>query len=221
MLITLSFILITLKARGLAVFVNASPQHRDTFLGLQTEGPKLLPIQDVRTRWNSTFLMLRRAKRLRKIFSKFCANNGHNQFLLDREEWRQIDYLLCLTRPFFQFTTILCQTKDATIHSVFQIYNSLFDHLEKSMYQLRQKKVPWKQSILNALKAGKEKLSVYYSRTTQVHGDLYAIGTILAPEHKLQFFSSNEWADNNFKWRERYRQSLQDYIQPYPIANYY
>ena len=39
------------------------------FLNLQTEEPKLVPIKDVRTRWNTTFLILRRGKRLRPLIS--------------------------------------------------------------------------------------------------------------------------------------------------------
>ncbi|KAI9043148.1 uncharacterized protein KD926_004331 [Aspergillus affinis] len=34
------------KIRNLAIFINASPQRREAFLGLQTEKPHLLPIQD-------------------------------------------------------------------------------------------------------------------------------------------------------------------------------
>lgn len=203
------------QVRGLAVFINASPQRRDTFRSLQIEGSKLLPIQDVKTRWNSTFLMLRRAKRLQLVFNKYCSENQYTLFTLDRDEWRQIDYLLCLTQPFFQFTTILCQTKEVTIHIVFEIYHSLFEHLEKSIHQLQQKRVPWKQSMLCAILAGKEKLATYYGSTTKAYGDLFAIGTILAPQHKLQFFSRYEWAENNFASRERYRQRLRDYVRPY------
>ncbi|KAJ5413745.1 hypothetical protein N7509_000372 [Penicillium cosmopolitanum] len=54
------------KIRELAVFINASPQRRDAFQSLQTTPIRLLPIQDLRTRWNSTFLMLDRAKRLQR-----------------------------------------------------------------------------------------------------------------------------------------------------------
>lgn len=55
--------------------------------------------------------------------------------MLDQEEWRQIGYLLWITQP-FKFTTSLSKTKDITIHIVFEIYNNLFDHLEKSIHQL-------------------------------------------------------------------------------------
>jgi hypothetical protein len=67
--------------------------------------------------------------------------------------------------------------------------------------------------MLSALEAGKQKLSVYYSQSTQVH--LYAVGTIIAPQYKLKFFSSSDWADNDYEWREKYRQSLEEFIQPY------
>ncbi|EYE89961.1 uncharacterized protein EURHEDRAFT_436400, partial [Aspergillus ruber CBS 135680] len=60
------------KIRSLAIYINASPQRREAFYNLQKEEPKLAPIQDVKTRWNSTFLMLRRAKRLQFIFDEFC-----------------------------------------------------------------------------------------------------------------------------------------------------
>lgn len=41
------------------------------------------------------------------------------------------------------------------------------------------------------------------------------MGTILAPQYKLQFFSEKEWADNDFKWRDKYLESLRDYLKPY------
>jgi hypothetical protein len=61
------------KVRSLAVYINASPQRRDVFYHLQPNEPKLVVIQDVRTRWISTYLMLRRAKRLQATFDTFCS----------------------------------------------------------------------------------------------------------------------------------------------------
>jgi hypothetical protein len=61
--------------------------------------------------------------------------------MINLEEWRQIDYLLYLTKPFFDFTSVLTKTKDITIHGVFSVYNKLFDHLEHSIQQLSRKKV--------------------------------------------------------------------------------
>lgn len=159
--------------------------------------------------------MLRRTKRLSSIFDKYCIEHGQPQFKLNAEEWRQIDYLLCITQPFYKWTTGLSKVKDVTVHNVFRVYNKLFDHLEASIRQLRRKKVSWKKAMLHALEAGKAKLSVYYTQTEQIHGNLYAIGTILAPQHKLHFFSKRDWADNNYEWRRTYKECLEKYIEPY------
>ncbi|KAJ5742626.1 uncharacterized protein N7511_011358 [Penicillium nucicola] len=66
--------------------------------------------------------------------------------------------------------------------------------------------------MLAALHAAKGKLSQYYSMIDQIPGDLYAIGTIVAPQQKLQFFSTKDW-DN--AWRIRYRNSLENCLEPY------
>ncbi|CAP94930.1 hypothetical protein N7489_004599 [Penicillium chrysogenum] len=188
------------KVRNLAIYINASPQRRESFCNLQTEEPKLVPIQDVRTRWNSTFLMLRRAKRLQSTFDEFCTQYDQDDFALNQEEWRQIEYLLWITQPFFKFTTLLSKTKDVSIHLIFSIYNKLFAHLEKSKSALKRKKVAWKQLMLSSLEAAEKKLSHYYNQTDDINNNLYAIGTILSPQHKLQFFEGKDWEDPVHDW---------------------
>jgi hypothetical protein len=131
------------KVRNLAVYINASPQRRDDFWVEQAkDGMKdpLYPIQDVRTRWNSTFLMLERALRIRPALDSYCKLNWV-KMRIRSDEWRQITYLLHITKPFFVFTTALCKTKDITIYSVFNIYNALFQHIESSMTKLQRKKL--------------------------------------------------------------------------------
>lgn len=158
--------------------------------------------------------MLRRAKRLQSTFNEFCSEYRLRDLALDQEEWRQIEYLLWITQPFFKFTTALSKTTDVTFHIIFDIYNQLFEHLEKSTQQLQRKVVPWKQVMLKALGAARDKLADYYNKTDEVHGDLFAIGTMLAPENKLQFFSGKD-LDGDYDWRQRYRQSFKAYIKPY------
>ncbi|KAG0153447.1 hypothetical protein PDIDSM_2099 [Penicillium digitatum] len=191
---------------------EANPQRRETFYNLQTTNIKIVPIQDVKTRWNSTFLMLRRAKRLRAIFSLFCTEYDCEEMLLSEQEWRQIDYLLCITEPFFDYTTQLSKTRDVTAHYVFKIYNKLFDHLERSQAQLRRKRVPWKKQMLEALEAGRSKLDEYYSQADDLRGNIYAISTMLAPVNKFKFFLSSDWDQ---KWRDTYRLAFEQALVPY------
>jgi hypothetical protein len=162
--------------------------------------------------------MLRRAKRLRLFFDQFCLEKNTSYLMLDQEQWRQVDYLLWITDPFFKYTTALSRTKDVTIHLVFTIYNQLFDHLEKSINQLSKKRVSWKKLMLTALEAAREKLDEYYSQTYDSHGDIFAIATILHPQKKLTFFTTREWAQGKndpMPWDKRYRQCLQRYFEIY------
>jgi len=156
--------------------------------------------------------MLRRAKRLQSVLNDFCSQYDNQELQPSHDEWRQIDYLLSITQPFFTFTTSLSKTKEITIHSVFAIYNTLFSHLEKSRAQLARKMVDWKKVMLSAIHAARLKLSEYYKLTNEIDSDLYAIGTILAPQNKLEFFSGKDWEPH---WRVRYSKSLENYLVPY------
>lgn len=131
---------------------------------------------------------------------------------MDKDEWRQVDYLLSITYPFFKFTSSLSATTDVTIHNVFGIYNALFTHVDKANAQLARKKVGWKKVMKLALEHGRDKLTEYYGKTDDIPNDLYAIGTILGPRNKLEFFLTPEWETH---WAPRYKQSLETYVQPY------
>ncbi|KAI9039816.1 hAT family dimerization domain-containing protein [Aspergillus affinis] len=60
------------------------------------------------------------------------------------------------------------------------------------MNQLKRKRVLWKQQMLESLKACRQKLDEYYSQTDRIRGHIYAIGTMLAPDSRFQFFLSEE-----------------------------
>jgi hypothetical protein len=189
--------------------VNASAQRREAFIAFQTKEPRLILIQDVRTRWNSTFLMLSRAKKLQSIIDQYCTTHQYVQFKLDQEEWRQIEYLLLITKPFFDYTTILSKTNDVTVHSIFSIYNELFNHIDVSEKQLKRKAVPWKKQMLRALQAARKKLAKYYKATDiEAHGDIYAIATILSPSKKLQYFTNKDWK-GEIDFVKQYRKVLE------------
>jgi hypothetical protein len=156
--------------------------------------------------------MLRRAKRLQSAFDDFCVQFNLADMRMDGDKWRQVDYLLSITYPFFKFTSSLSATTDVTIHNVFGIYNALFTHIDKGKAQLARKKVGWKRVMKSALDRARDKLTEYYGKTDDIPGDLYAIATILGPRNKLEFFTTSEWEPH---WGPRYKKSLEAYIQPY------
>lgn len=70
-----------------------------------------------------------------------------------------------LIKPFFQFTMALMKTKDMTIHSMFQVYRKLLEYTGRSNQSPREKMMPWKTNIYDALTAAKQKLRDYYEKT--------------------------------------------------------
>jgi hypothetical protein len=159
--------------------------------------------------------MLERATKLQRVFNQYCSTHQYVQFQLDLEEWRQVEYLLLITKHFFHYTKILSKTQDITVHSVFSIYNELFSHLDDVEELLERKTVPWKKGMLQAIQAAKPKLSKYYKATdSETFGTVYAIATILCPSKKLRFFEGDDWKEKNEKgedihWMSIYRDKLQ------------
>lgn len=143
------------------------------------------------------------------------------QFKLDEEEWRQVEYLLLTTKPFFDFTNVLSKTRDITVQHVFSIYNKLFNHLDATERKLKRKAVPWKKRMLQALRAAKKKLSKYYTATdNESHGTVYAIATILCPSKKLRYFDNADWRGKNEQgevvdYMKHYREILQKEFKSY------
>jgi len=81
--------------------------------------------------------MLNRARKLQSVFDQYCMTHQYMQFKLDEEEWRQVEYLLLITKPFFDFTNVLSKTRDVTVQHVFSIYNKLFNHLDAAERKLK------------------------------------------------------------------------------------
>ncbi|KAJ5268071.1 hypothetical protein N7524_006111 [Penicillium chrysogenum] len=102
-------------------------------------------------------------------------------------EWRQIDYLVHLTKPFFQFTMALMKTRDVTIHSVFLVYRKLLEHIERSNRRLKRKTTPWKKDMYGALLVARQKLKEYYEKTYRDHANVPVSPRLYWKEHEREF----------------------------------
>jgi hypothetical protein len=108
-------------------------------------------------------------------------------------EWRQVEYLLIITKPFFEKTNILSKTQDIIVYSIFSIYNQLFTYLNETKEKLEQKAVLWKK-ILKVIYSVQKKLTKYYTVTdNNLYGSVYVIATILCPFKRLRYFDNNDW----------------------------
>ncbi|KAJ5737232.1 uncharacterized protein N7483_002357 [Penicillium malachiteum] len=197
-----------------SVYINASPQRREAVLQLQNNLVKLTPVQDIRIRGNSKYLMLRRGKRLKDASNEYSKAHAGSQFALTPTDRRKMGYLLCMTEIFYQFTKALSKTKEVTIHNAFEVYNLMFDHLGRSIDRLKKRWVSWKREMLLAIQTGREKLKNYYSRTEELDGNLYAIGTILASQHKLKFLSGKVYG-NDYTLRRIFKEAIKQFVTDY------
>jgi len=139
--------------------------------------------------------MLKRFRKLRDDIERFLPLEEQIEGL-DAEEWRQLDYLIELLKPFSWYTEAIGATESGpTIQNVFEVYNHLFSHIEQHTEKLRRKRIPWKVKMRQALENSKAKLSQYYSLTRNNIGLIYGCATILAPQYKLAFFETDDWED--------------------------
>jgi hypothetical protein len=196
------------QVRKLTVYINSSPQRRESFIKCQGHGErKLLLIQDIKIRWHSTTQMLIRAHKLRESITTWLQDNKHrDKMMLQPDEWRQVEYLIELSLPYVRFGNIITQTKGITIQAVFLMYEALLKHLEDSIAKLRGKRDPWKRAMVPALTAARDKLADYFKKTEKKGGIVYAIGTILAPQNKLSVFDGSLWTP---RCRARYRKKFE------------
>ena len=155
----------------------------------------LRPIQDVKTRWDSTTQMLIRLRILRKPLEKFLQRMGMRALILTESQWSVVEYLVDLTAPFNAFTQTVGRSSSPSIHSVYVVYNLLFAHIEDALFKLRRKKQVWKVSLKHSLEQAKAKLTKYYGKTSTDPDldELYAFSALLHPLTRNSAFEESEW----------------------------
>lgn len=160
--------------------------------------------------------MILRAMRLRVplkswLEAQMVKEPDLDRLTLSNTDWKKLNYLIILLRPFAEFTNLLGSTRDCTINHTWNVYNSLFDHLEsvsKKLLAKNQTSNPWIPEFTLAINAGLEKLKDYYTRTGDQVEEQYALAAILDPSQKLDIFSTPAWGPTFVK---RYRQTFKEY----------
>ena len=88
------------RIRKIVISIRSSLQKTQSFESQAKIVPSdLQVILDVDTRWNSTFAMLERAKRLRVPLTTFAASDKTQNFELGAEDWKRLDDIISLLKP--------------------------------------------------------------------------------------------------------------------------
>ncbi|KAF5332340.1 hypothetical protein D9758_017443 [Tetrapyrgos nigripes] len=182
------------RLRLITIKIVSSPQRRASFRKIckrvyptqkndkGTPLAKLMVIRDVRTRWNYTHAMIRRARLLRSAINEWVLK--HEDLLdlrLSKEDWTELEQIEKLLEVFTEVTNLMSHADMPTLPFVLPMYR----HMEKRLQALKKdKSLP--PVFKTAIDAGLLKLKKYsdLAQTNQ----FYVIATVCHPTFRLNWF---------------------------------
>jgi len=207
----------------LAVLITLTPGRRNKFIDCQKAKVRIavLPIMDVKTRWNSTLELLESAYRLRQFTRKWLQHPKYTDYrplFTTQDEWTIAKYVMEVLRPFRYWTLWMSKRHTVTLHHVITVYNKMFDHMDGVMRAFARKKTPWKEDLFFAVKLARQKLSKYYAEVTPMMGMLPISAHILNPFRKLRSF--RKWdkgmdinSEDKTSYTTQYQQAFLNYVE--------
>ena len=157
-------------------------------------------IADNETRWNSTYLLIRRRIKLYskiQVFSNDHKDELEDDFLLP-EDWDVLRRLEEYLQPFHR------TTKELEGHAANSHYGAIWEALPAMQHLLRHLErlkifIPKRDTrLLECVNNSWAKLNEYYQLTDKSH-EIYAAATLLHPAMRIAHFKKN-WTGNAADW---------------------
>ncbi|GES73509.1 zinc finger BED domain-containing protein RICESLEEPER 2-like [Rhizophagus clarus] len=150
-----------------------SPQRKERFkrqcVALNIKSLELIP--DIRTRWNSTFYMIKRAFCLREpLHNLAAADKELSSYLLNSIKWDKLNEIQGLLECFQKATIEMSSENSPILGQTVPIYNYLIDNIEDFLEKTNTKS----NDVINAANDAKSKLQQYYLSSD---GLVYVIAT--------------------------------------------
>ena len=99
--------------------------------------------------------MLIRAIRLRGPIDEYYKTEEAKVFALSADEWKQVEYLVDLIKPFNFFTHLIGMLRGPIVRYIYKVYNALFTYIKGSLAKLQAKHqnngYPWINPMVIAL----------------------------------------------------------------------
>lgn len=86
---------------------------------------------NVPTRWNSSYLMLKRSLLLKQACIKYCERREASRFSLNPLEWNYVQQMCDFLEPLSEATDMFCKRKFPTMQEVIPIYTVVIEGLIK------------------------------------------------------------------------------------------
>lgn len=150
----------------------------------------LVPILDIKTRWNSTYDMILRAEHLRTPLRVLCSGERSLAPLhITDGEWFDIMEIQHLLQKFHRATQLVSMERHSTIHA----YLPTLDWLIVSLKSI----VRGPTGLINAAKAGLRKLEKYQEIVQS--SKIPFIATFLNPALKLTYFKEQKYSNSKIR----------------------
>ena len=152
-------------------------------------------IQDVKIRWESTWIMLFRAYTMKNVIKLWLKQDSSNLRVLDlnRMKWEQMRYIVDLLKLFQKVIEHLSEVMKSSIHKVWKIYNDMHAHLETQKTKIkRRSQVQWTKQLVFVILIAKSKLTKYYDATVDVKKDLFNVEILLNSCVKSNFYAISD-----------------------------
>lgn len=229
------------------VFIKRSPQRREQFSDIaEDDEADLELVQDNATRWNSAFLMIRRAIQLMDQLIGWMASNEHEkdekkklpkEDRLKIEDWRVLTETREILQPFYDQTKhYQSRAKNGTHGALWEMYlsmelilNEIITSKERYIDVSGTYPHPDDDDIMKARKHTRTsldncwgKLDDYYKKFDLA--PVYAAALVLHPGYKWRYFEKNWIQDHQVGWLEatkaRVRTLWEENYQHLPEAEF-
>ena len=144
----------------------------------------------MKIRWKNSYKMLEKAWELKKTIWKWIKSESNDQFqnlLIQNNKWKKVINIFKIFKLFYILTILIDTILQVSIHSVFHLFNWLFDRIEDLEKKLKKNEQE-KTELFQILAVAKKKFMIYYRKTSDVYDHFFNFAIILNSSIKLNLY---------------------------------
>jgi ribosomal protein S15P/S13E len=147
-------------------------------------------IQNVKTRWNSIYYMLKKVFLLRNVIQIWLDDQSRMQMLkIKNVKWDQISFILDMLKSFQKITKTLKSSNQLSIHKAWIVYNALHQHLKRYEKDLIKNARDSSFNLRLTVQTAQKKLTKYYETIFEAEDLYFNLNICLNSCDKLNYYS--------------------------------